>query len=97
MQESVIYQDIKAEGLQEGLEQGLQQGLAQSERQLVLRLLNRQVGPVSLALSRQIETLSVEAIESLGEALLDFANLADLQTWLATYGSAVNNDSETQA
>ena len=97
MQESVIYQDIKAEGLQEGLEQGLQQGLAQGERQLVLRQLDRQVGTVSLELSRQIEALPVEAIESLGEALLDFANLADLQTWLANYSSAVANDSDTQA
>ncbi|MEM1308409.1 MAG: DUF4351 domain-containing protein, partial [Cyanobacteria bacterium P01_H01_bin.153] len=101
MQESVIYQDIKAEGLQEGLEQGLQQGLqqglAQGERQLVLRQLDRQVGTVPLELSRQIEALSVEAIESLGEALLDFANLADLQTWLANYSLAVANDSDSQA
>jgi hypothetical protein len=30
----------------------------------------------------RIETLSLEQLENLGEALLDFTSLADLQVWL---------------
>lgn len=97
MQESAIYQDIKAEGLQEGLEQELQQGFIQGEKQLVLRQLNRRVGPVPSALSRQIETLFIEAIKALGEALLDFTDLADLQTGLASHCSAVAKDEDAEA
>ncbi|MEL6382173.1 MAG: DUF4351 domain-containing protein [Cyanobacteria bacterium J06626_18] len=88
MQESVIYQDIKAEGIQEGLQEGLRQGLQrglQQKRQLILRLLNRQVGTVTAALVEQVESLSSEQLESLGEALLDFNEMSDLANWLADH------------
>lgn len=80
MQESVIYQDIKAEGLQ----QGLQQGLLQKGKSLVLRLLNRQVGTVPDQLVVRVEAL--EQVEALGEALLDFEGQDDLVKWLEQHG-----------
>ncbi len=55
----------------------------QEAKLLVLRLLNRRVGPVPDRLLSEIHTLSLEQLESLGEALLDFSVLADLEAWLA--------------
>ncbi|MDJ0701982.1 MAG: DUF4351 domain-containing protein [Leptolyngbyaceae cyanobacterium MO_188.B28] len=78
MQKSVIYQDIKAEGIQEGLQQGLQQ----EGKLLVLRLLNRKVGTLPAELTTQVEALSLQQIEALGEALLDFEGREDLVHWL---------------
>ncbi len=54
----------------------------QGERKLVLRLLNRRVGEIPEPLKTQIKALSREQLEALGEALLDFSTLADLQGWL---------------
>jgi hypothetical protein len=54
-----------------------------SERSLVLRQLNRRVGTLSEAIRAQIEALSLGQLETLGEDLLDFTGLADLENWLA--------------
>ncbi|MBC1198372.1 DUF4351 domain-containing protein, partial [Microcystis aeruginosa BLCCF158] len=50
---------------------------------LILRLLNRRLGEISSTLSQQIRELSLEQLETLGEALLDFTSLTDLTTWLS--------------
>ncbi len=81
MQESVIYQEIKAEGIQEGIQEGRQEGL-QRERRLVSRLLSRKVGAIPEVEQRQLDRLSAEQLESLGEALLDFNDLEALSSWL---------------
>ena len=70
MKESVIYQEIKEEGRQEG------------EANLVLRLLNRRIGGISAELSAKLSSLSLENLENLGEALLDFQSVEDLEQWL---------------
>ena len=74
MRESVIYQEILEEGEKKG---------EQRERTLVLRLLARKVGELSPHIREQLQTLSLEQLENLGEALLDFTSLSDLQNWLA--------------
>lgn len=51
-------------------------------KSLILRLLTRRVGEVPESVRTQIETLSLTQLESLGEALLDFSNLSDLEVWL---------------
>ena len=71
MQESVIYQSI----LQEGA------------LSLIQQQLNRKVGAVPDDLQAQIQTLSVTQLEELGEALLDFSQLADLVYWLQGHQS----------
>ena len=78
MQESVIYQEIKAEGIQEGLQQGKEEG----ERSLILRQLSRRLGQMPTEVQGQIAQLSLAQLEDLGEALLDFKQMADLETWL---------------
>jgi Domain of unknown function (DUF4351) len=67
-------------------QRGEQKGL-QRERSLILRQLTRRVGQVSPALTSQVESLTLEKLESLGEALLDFSSSADLDGWLRTLGA----------
>ena len=67
MQESVIYQDIKA----------------QAQASLILRLLKKRIGTVNAEDESRITNLSVEQLEALGEALLDFSLCDDLSSWLA--------------
>lgn len=71
MQDSVIYQDIKAQGVQEG------------KAGLVLRLLERRIGEIEAKDEIRINGLSVEQLEALGDALLDFSSYDDLSSWLA--------------
>jgi hypothetical protein len=52
------------------------------EYELVLRLLKRRVGDVSTDLEEMVKALSVERLEALGEALLDFTQVGDLMAWL---------------
>jgi predicted transposase/invertase (TIGR01784 family) len=94
MKESVIYQKIKKEGQleglqkgrqegkQEGIKEGRQEGIKEGEINLVLRLLKRRIGVVSAKLSQQIQNLSIDKLENLGEALLDFNSEDDLVRWL---------------
>ncbi|WGV23599.1 DUF2887 domain-containing protein [Halotia branconii] len=51
-------------------------------RSLVLRQLKRLLGELPDALLSQIQGLSLEQLEALGEALLDFSSMADLEGWL---------------
>ena len=76
MQDSVIYQDIKAQGVQQGVQQG--------KADLVLRLLKRRIGEIEANDEIRINGLSVEQLEALGDALLDFASHDDLLAWFAS-------------
>ncbi|NEP48471.1 MAG: DUF4351 domain-containing protein [Moorea sp. SIO3C2] len=46
------------------------------------RLLSRRLGEINPQLQNQIEELSFEQLEDLGEALLDFETEVDLTNWL---------------
>jgi Domain of unknown function (DUF4351) len=56
------------------------------EEVLIMRLLNRRVGDLSLQIQEQIKSLPLEKLDDLGEALLDFDGTEDLTTWLDTNG-----------
>jgi predicted transposase YdaD len=75
MKESVVYQDILGQGEIKGTQKG--------EANLVLKLLNRRLGDIPVNLTEQIREMSVEQLENLGEALLDFQSLEALVDWLA--------------
>ncbi|NEP43052.1 MAG: DUF4351 domain-containing protein [Okeania sp. SIO2H7] len=47
-----------------------------------MRQLKKRFGEVPTEISNQIEELSLEDLESLGEAFLDFNGLEDLSVWL---------------
>nr|WP_322664616.1 DUF4351 domain-containing protein [Dendronalium sp. ChiSLP03b]MDZ8208225.1 DUF4351 domain-containing protein [Dendronalium sp. ChiSLP03b] len=63
-------------------EEGLEIGREEGKRSLVLRQLNRRVGAIPDAMLSQFQALSLEQLEALGEALLDFNAIADLKEWL---------------
>jgi predicted transposase YdaD len=86
MQESSIYQELRAEARAEARAEvrleGLLEGRLEGERSLISRLLNRRVGHLPEPLKEKINSLSLSQLELLGEALLDFSALADLEAWL---------------
>ncbi len=60
----------------------LQEGRQEEARSLVLRLLDRQVGALPKDTQAQINLLPLNQLEALGEALLDFTQLTNLEVWL---------------
>jgi hypothetical protein len=59
-----------------------EQAVQSGEQRLVLRLLNCRIGDIDASLIERVQGLSIEQLENLGEALLDFSSVADLETWL---------------
>ena len=72
-------------GREEGREKGEAQGRSAEAAAVTLRQLNRRCGPLSEATIARIQTLPLDQLESLAEALLDFSGPADLATWLAEH------------
>jgi Domain of unknown function (DUF4351) len=62
--------------------EGEQSGAVREARSLILRLLTRRVGSLTPENRLQVESLTLDQLESLGEALLDFSGGADLERWL---------------
>ena len=83
LRESPWYNEIFKEGLQKGHQEGRQEG----ELLLVLRLLTRRFGLLSDQRTEQIRQLSVPQLEDLGEALLDFESMTDLEQYLFELGA----------
>jgi len=73
-----LYEQDREAAIQKGRIEGIQQG----EANLVLRLLNRRFGELPPHITETIQKLTVEQLEDLGEALLDFDSQADLINWL---------------
>jgi predicted transposase YdaD len=82
MRGSVIYQEIREDGLLEGRQLGLLEGRKDEALSFLTRQLTRRIGPIVPETREQIQTLSVEELEDLGEALLDFSSASDLTNWL---------------
>ena len=64
------------------MKQGIELGQLSGEQRLVVRQLHRQIGPAVDEHREQIESLSLEELEELGESLLHFESPADLTAWL---------------
>ena len=73
-----VYQEAKQEGRQEGREEGRQNG----EMILLIRQLSKKFGKLKDIYIENINSLKIEQLEKLGEALLDFTEINDLETWL---------------
>lgn len=67
---------------QQALQEGRQEGEQVGEARIVLRLLSRRIGELSPETRSQVQSLSSQHLEALSEALLDFSQPSDLQTWL---------------
>ena len=68
LQQTRVYQDARTD---EG-------------RSLVLKLLTRKLGNISPEIQARVNSLTIDRVESLGEDLLDFTQMEDLNSWLAT-------------
>jgi predicted transposase YdaD len=66
LQQTRFYQDVLKEG----------------ERSLVLKLLTRKLKTVPAKLQERVNGLEIDRLEALGEALLDFNSVADLEKFL---------------
>ena len=63
-------------------EQDREAAIQQGETKVVLRQLKRRFGELPPNITETIQKLTVEQLEDLGEALLDFETQADLTNWL---------------
>jgi predicted transposase YdaD len=74
----VLLSDIKQTRVyQEAMEEG--------ETRLLFRLLSKRFGKISDRSIQTINKLSLEQLEDLGEALLDFSVIKDLDNWLQSH------------
>ena len=69
-------------------QEGREEGRTEEARSLIARQLMRKLGPLPEALQSQVNQLSLEVLETLGEALFDFTEVSDLETWLSQSGEA---------
>ena len=63
-------------------DEGIAIGQERGARSLVSRMLQRQFGALPAGVQLAIEGLSYDQVDRLGEELLDFRDLADLQQWI---------------
>jgi predicted transposase/invertase (TIGR01784 family) len=78
----------------------MNEGRAEEAQALVLRLLAHRFGTVSPTTEAQISGLLLSQVENLGEALLDFSGLEDLEVWLRSQpvaGSELHNVSSGES
>ena len=68
-----VYQEAKQEGEQEG------------EKNLLLRQLSKRFGKLGDVYITSINSLTIAQLEDLGEALLDFGEINDLEQWLKSH------------
>jgi predicted transposase/invertase (TIGR01784 family) len=85
LEETRVYREAKEEGREEGLESERQQNL-ERQRSLVLRQLTRCFGKIPKRVKLRIDQLSLDGLEGLGDAFLDFESIADLEAWLNANG-----------
>lgn len=93
LKQTRVYKDALEEGEQKGLRQGVRKGRQEGKQEgrrdeaksLLLRLLSKKLGILSIRYRTKIARLTLEKMEALSEALLDFTNIADLDRWLDEY------------
>lgn len=68
-----------------------QEGREEEARSLISRQLTRKLGALPEGLQGQVKQLSLEALETLHLALFDFAEVSDLEAWLAAQEADESN------
>ncbi|MGD1703424.1 Rpn family recombination-promoting nuclease/putative transposase [Dapis sp. BLCC M229] len=67
----------------EGIEIGREEGIGIGVVKQILRQIRRKFGEIPPEIETQIEQLSLEKLDILGEEIFDLATIADLENWLA--------------
>jgi predicted transposase YdaD len=65
-----------------GYKRGKEEGRQLGKLELILRLLSRRFGQLSSQARTRVESMNSTQLEALGEALLDFTGIDDLNNWL---------------
>jgi predicted transposase YdaD len=73
------------EWMEEGREKGREEGLHTGLLSLTLRLARHHFGQIEQTAEERIRALSSRQLEDLGEALLEFASVEDLNQWLGAH------------
>ncbi|MCF4969390.1 Rpn family recombination-promoting nuclease/putative transposase [Nostoc sp. CMAA1605] len=73
LKETRVYREIKEEGREEGRE---------AMANMISRQLTKRLGEIPQDVLSVVGSLQLPMLEELGEALLDFSSVADLQAWL---------------
>jgi predicted transposase YdaD len=72
----------------DAMDEGRIEGRREEAQGLVLRQLMRRFGTIPSVAETQIRSLPLAQVEFLGEELLDFSSLADLDAWLESQSSS---------
>ena len=78
---SPLYLEKLQAAQQAGEQIGEQRGEINGRKDFVLRLLNKRVGVVSADLLAKVMELSLDRLENLYDAALDFTKVSDLTAW----------------
>ena len=75
------------EGIKQGFAQGLAQGIEQGKRNILLRMLAKKLGKFVPELRQQLESLSSEQVDGLGDILFELESMDDLAQWVRDNGN----------
>ena len=70
----------KEEGIEEGKKEGIEEGVAH-EQKVILKLLHKRFGSMPTEVEDSVKKLDFDGLESLAEAIFDFANIDDVLSW----------------
>jgi predicted transposase/invertase (TIGR01784 family) len=83
--EEILIEDRKGEislAIREGIGIGREEGIGMGVVKQILRQIRRKFGEITPEVKTQIEQLSLEKLDILGEEIFDLATLVDLENWL---------------
>lgn len=86
LEQTRAYREIVEKNRPVWREEGRREGRQREASALILRLLQRRLGALSTTQGARVQSLPVERLEDLGEALLEFAASTDLDDWLMRHG-----------
>ncbi len=70
---------------------GYERGKQEQGQSIILRQLQKRVGELPEEVTKEVQALSLEDLEALGEALLDFTATDDLLNWLQAHLNETEN------
>jgi len=74
--------DVLEEGRVKGLEEGMQEGLKQGMVIVIVSMLEKRLGKVTQKAKGQLNKLTSEQLQELGNEILTFSTRAELTNWL---------------
>lgn len=81
IEDSVIYQDVIAKGMQKGVKKGLKEGKSKGKVELILKLLKKKFENLSKTYEDKLLKASEETIDKIAEDIFDIEKIEDLDTY----------------